>query len=38
MTANVDAVVLSACVQTPSLRAVQVVEERLKLPVVSAAI
>jgi len=37
-TADVDAVVLSACVQMPSLQSVQIVEDRLKLPVVSAAI
>ncbi len=33
-----DAVVLSACVQMPSLAAVPVVEERLGLPVFTAAI
>jgi maleate isomerase len=32
-----DAVVLSACVQMPSLPAIQVVEDRLGLPVLSAA-
>lgn len=37
-TDGVDAVVLSACVQMPSLRAVQQVEDRLGLPVTSAAI
>lgn len=37
-TANVDAVVLSACVQMPSLAAIQPVEDRLGLPVVSAAV
>ncbi|MFN3347455.1 Asp/Glu racemase [Pseudorhodoplanes sp.] len=36
--ANADVIVLSACVQMPSLKAVQVVENRLGLPVVSAAI
>ncbi|MDO8278466.1 MAG: Asp/Glu racemase [Burkholderiaceae bacterium] len=35
--ANVDAVVLSACVQMPSFPSVQPVEDRLGLPVVSAA-
>jgi maleate isomerase len=35
---NVDAVVLSACVQMPSLPSVSIVESRLNLPVVSAAI
>ena len=34
---GVDAVVLSACVQMPSLEAVQIVEDALGLPVVSAA-
>jgi maleate isomerase len=33
-----DALVVSACVQMPSLGAVQVVEDRLGLPVVSAAV
>lgn len=37
-TAGVDAVVLSACVQMPSLAAVQQVEDKLGLPVTSAAI
>jgi len=36
-TANVDAVVLSACVQMPSLEAIAPVEQRLGLPVISAA-
>lgn len=36
--ANVDAVVLSACVQMPSLAAVPVVEARVGLPVISSAI
>lgn len=35
---NVDAVVLSACVQMPSLPAVQLVEDRLGIPVTSTAI
>jgi maleate isomerase len=35
---GVDAVVLSACVQMPSLAAIQDVEDRLGLPVTSAAI
>lgn len=34
---DVDAIVLSACVQMPSLAAIQIVEDRLGLPVVSAA-
>ena len=33
-----DAVVVSACVQMPSLEAIRAVEERLGLPVVSAAV
>jgi maleate isomerase len=33
----VDAVVISACVQMPSLSAVQEVEDELGMPVVSAA-
>jgi len=36
-TDKVDAVVLSACVQMPSLPSIQIVEDRLGLPVVSAA-
>jgi maleate isomerase len=36
--ANVDAVVLSACVQMPSLEAVPIVERKLGLPVISSAI
>jgi maleate isomerase len=36
--AGVDAIVLSSCVQMPSLAAVQVVENEAGLPVVSAAI
>jgi maleate isomerase len=35
---GVDAVVLSACVQMPSLEAIPLVEDRLGLPVVSAAV
>ncbi|WP_301169456.1 maleate cis-trans isomerase family protein [Brevibacillus nitrificans] len=35
-TSEADAVVLSACVQMPSLPAVQIVEDRLGLPVLSA--
>jgi maleate isomerase len=34
---DADAVVLSACVQMPSLPAIQIVEDRLGLPVLSAA-
>lgn len=34
---NADAVVLSACVQMPSLASIQAVEDALELPVVSAA-
>ena len=37
-TEGVDAVVLSACVQMPSLPAIQVVEDRLGLPVVSSSV
>jgi maleate isomerase len=37
-TSNVDAVVLSACVQMPSLAAVQPVEDMLGLPVTSTAV
>lgn len=36
-TAGVDAVVLSACVQMPSLESIQRVEDKLGLPVVTAA-
>lgn len=36
-TSDVDALVLSACVQMPSLPSVQVVEDRLGIPVLSAA-
>ena len=36
-TANCDAVVLSACVQVPSLASIQPVEDRIGLPVLSAA-
>jgi maleate isomerase len=35
--ARADAVIISACVQMPSLPAIQVVEERVGLPVISAA-
>ncbi len=35
--ANCDAVVVSACVQMPSLASVQPVQDRIGLPVVSAA-
>jgi maleate isomerase len=37
-TANCDAVVVSACVQMPSLASVQPVQDRVGLPVVSAAV
>lgn len=37
-TRGVDAIVLSACVQMPSLPAIQVVEDRCDLPVVSSAV
>lgn len=37
-TANVDAVVLSACVQMPSLAAIQAVEDSLGIPVTSTAV
>lgn len=37
-TANCDAVVISACVQMPSLPSVQPVEDRLGIPVVSASV
>jgi maleate isomerase len=37
-TANCDAVVISACVQMPSLASVQPVQDRLGLPVVSSAV
>ena len=37
-TSGVDAVVLSACVQMPSFQSVQQVEDRLGLPVTTAAI
>jgi maleate isomerase len=36
-TSDVDALVLSACVQMPSLASIQPVEDRLGIPVVSAA-
>jgi maleate isomerase len=37
-TANCDAVVLSACVQMPSLESIQPVQDRVGLPVLSAAV
>jgi maleate isomerase len=37
-TANCDAVVVSACVQMPSLASVQPVEDRIGLPVVSSSV
>ena len=37
-TTNVDAVVLSACVQMPSLPAIQAAEDRLGIPVTSTAV
>ena len=37
-TDGVDAVVLSACVQMPSLDAIQVVEDELGIPVLSASV
>lgn len=37
-TQGVDAVVLSACVQMPSLPAIQIVEDELGIPVLSAAV
>jgi maleate isomerase len=37
-TANVDVVVLSACVQMPSLPAIQLVEDRLGIPVTSTSV
>ena len=37
-TTGVDAIVLSACVQMPSLQAIQVVEDALGIPVLSAAV
>lgn len=37
-TANCDAVVISACVQMPSLASVQPVQDRIGLPVLSAAV
>lgn len=37
-TANCDAVVLSACVQMPSLASIQPVQDRIGIPVVSAAV
>lgn len=37
-TANADAVVLSACVQMPSLPAIQAAQDRIGLPVISTAV
>ena len=37
-TVNVDVVVLSACVQMPSLAAIQKVQDRIGKPVISAAV
>lgn len=37
-TENVDVVVLSACVQMPSLPAIQIVEDHLGIPVISTAV
>ncbi len=37
-TANADVVVLSACVQMPSLPAIQLAQDRLGLPVTSTAV
>lgn len=37
-TAGVDAVVLSACVQMPSLPAIQIVQDRMDVPVISTAV
>lgn len=37
-TRGVDALVLSACVQMPSLPAIQVVQDQLDIPVISAAV
>lgn len=37
-TANADAIVLSACVQMPSLPAIQLVQDRLGVPVTSSAV
>jgi maleate isomerase len=36
-TLGIDALVLSACVQMPSLQAIDEVEQRVGLPVISAA-
>ncbi len=35
---DIDALVLSACVQMPSLGAIQIVEDKIGIPVVSAAV
>ena len=37
-TSGADAIVLSACVQMPSLGAIQVVEDALGVPVISSAV
>jgi maleate isomerase len=37
-TKGVDVVVLSACVQMPSLASIQIVEDKLGLPVISASV
>lgn len=37
-TSKVDAIVLSACVQMPSLPAIQIVQDKLGIPVVSTAV
>ena len=37
-TSGVDAIVLSACVQMPSLAAIQIVEDALGVPVISSAV
>ncbi|HWT70668.1 MAG TPA: Asp/Glu racemase, partial [Oxalicibacterium sp.] len=37
-TSGVDAIVLSACVQMPSLPGIQIVEDRTGLPVVSSSV
>lgn len=37
-TANVDAIVASACVQMPSLASIQAIEERTGLPVISSSV
>lgn len=37
-TANVDAIVASACVQMPSLAAIQIIEDRVGMPVISSSV